>query len=345
MPKLQAITKRVDDIFSGGFPTHDPNIILKQKDNPLSAVDKWDDRPVVKFSFLPPNKVLYSMPGNHHSDAINKANDTKNFDNYVRIIYDPAHKVAGSRVWGRANYENEDPEADTKSFDAQFLAYEFFKRKNPKLRWVFNLSGQDLQYGSEHLDTTKMAKSRILKESQLYELKAKNEALRKSLSRVAKHLGLLNGKLKQEEWRQGGIVSAFRSGTPSETNLSNHKALGNLIQQKYKGIMALKGYYQEEGSDKPTEELSWLVPNANREDMNQYAKVNNQDSFIWGGYTPDKQRFMPPAIYDTKTGEVLQTTYFYPGPFSKMSANPDKEFWSELPTKKKFALKKEKKGK
>jgi len=150
------------------------NISLKDQKNPLTAVAKGNPPDTVyKFSYHPKTgRFLYCYPGEFHIDAMNKAGDEDEFDNYVRVIYDCNNNVAGSRIWGEANYENRDLEADAKSFDAQYAAYKVFIKFDPKLKWVFNLSQKDVtDDGRENLDLSKVSKDRILDETQVEELK------------------------------------------------------------------------------------------------------------------------------------------------------------------------------
>ena len=139
------------------YKTNDSNIVLVQKGNPLSAVDKWNNKQVLKFSYNPfTNTLLYSRPEENHADAIARARDTKNFDQYVRVIYDPERNVAGSRMWG--NEEDYDP-ADSR--DMQDKAFEFFKYFEPKLKWIYDLTNDDLTR-TERLDASKILDERIV---------------------------------------------------------------------------------------------------------------------------------------------------------------------------------------
>ena len=52
------------------YKTDDSNIVLTQKGNPLSAVDKWNNKQVLKFSYSPfTNTLLYSRPEENHAEA------------------------------------------------------------------------------------------------------------------------------------------------------------------------------------------------------------------------------------------------------------------------------------
>jgi hypothetical protein len=147
------------------------DVELSDPKNPLTAYGVHNEKPVYKYSYNPKTgRLLYSYPGENHADAIARVKDTKNFDDYVRIIYVPDSNVAGSRVWGAANYEEGDPEAGTKSFNAQHAAYKFFKKFNPKLKWVLNLTNSDLDKGVESLNLLKVGKNRILDSKQIEEM-------------------------------------------------------------------------------------------------------------------------------------------------------------------------------
>ena len=139
------------------YKTNDPNIVLTEKGNPLSAIDKWDNKRVVKFSYNPfSNLILFSRPGEYHADAIARVKDTKNFDKYVRVIYDPKSNVAGSRIWG--SEEDFDP---AESIEMQDKAYEFFKQFDSKLKWIYDLTNDDLTK-TERLDASKILDERIV---------------------------------------------------------------------------------------------------------------------------------------------------------------------------------------
>ena len=139
------------------YKTNDPNIVLTEKGNPLSAIDKWDNKRVVKFSYNPfSNLILFSRPGEYHADAIARVKDTKNFDKYVRVIYDLQRNVAGSRVWG-----TEDDFDLESSQEMQDRAYGFFKHFDPTLKWVYDLTNDDLTK-SEQLNASKIVNERIV---------------------------------------------------------------------------------------------------------------------------------------------------------------------------------------
>jgi hypothetical protein len=139
------------------YKTNDSNIVLIQKENPLSAVDKWNNERITKFSYNPStNTLFYSRPEEYHADAIARAKDTKNFDKYVRVIYDPERNVAGSRAWG-----SEDGFDPAESRDTQDKAFEFFKQFDSKLKWVYDLTNDDLTR-TERLDASKILDERIV---------------------------------------------------------------------------------------------------------------------------------------------------------------------------------------
>jgi len=139
------------------YKTNDPNIVLIEKGNPLSSIDKWDNKNVLKFSYNPfSNIILYSRPGEYHADAIARFKDTKNFDKYVRVIYDPQRNVAGSRVWG-----TEDDFDPAESIGMQDKAFEYFKQFDSGLKWVYDLTNDDLNK-SEQLNASKIVNERIV---------------------------------------------------------------------------------------------------------------------------------------------------------------------------------------
>lgn len=145
------------------YPTYDKTIVLMDRSNPLSAVDKFDLKPVVKFSYWPEkNKLVYSRPGEFHADGIARIKDIKNFDKYVRIIKDANRDVAGSRVF------SEDKE---ESFEMQHIGYMFFKKYIPKIKWIFNLTNDNLQGRTELLDSKLVNSKFILNESQIEAIK------------------------------------------------------------------------------------------------------------------------------------------------------------------------------
>ena len=149
-----------------------PDIELKDPKNPLSAVGKWNEKPVYKYSYNPRSgRLIFSYPGENHADAISKAKDTNNFDEYIRVIYAPGTNVAGSRVWGASNYEESDPDADIKAFEAQYATFKVFKKFHPRLKWILNLTNDDLNKGVESLNLAKINKNRILEDRQMEELK------------------------------------------------------------------------------------------------------------------------------------------------------------------------------
>jgi len=147
------------------------NLVLNDPKNPLSAMDKWNKKSVYKFSYHPKKgRLLYCYPGQFHIDAISKAGDKDIFDEYVRIIYDPSKNVAGSRVWGDADYFNNSPDTDAKSFKAQYAAFKFFIKFDPNLKWILNLTNKDLT-SNEALNSSRIFKNRILKNTQMEELR------------------------------------------------------------------------------------------------------------------------------------------------------------------------------
>ena len=151
-----------------GYPTYNKNIKLKVKNDPLSAYEIYSDSPIYKFSYLPKdNSVLYSYSGDYHSDAIAQAGKTKHFDDYVRVIYDPKSNVAGSRPWGLDDLDPNNEEAVVRSYNAQYKAYQFFKKNHPGLKWKFNLVNDNLVKGTEKLEAKMQDPKTILNESQI----------------------------------------------------------------------------------------------------------------------------------------------------------------------------------
>ena len=164
------------------------DVELKDPTDPLSAVGKWDRKPVYKFSYNPKTgKLLYSYPGENHADAVARAGDTKHFDDYVRVIYDANRKVAGSRVYGTVDYDASNEKDKVKSFEAQYITSEFFKQFDSTLKWVLDLSNNDLSRGVEALDLTKISKQRILEDRQMKEL-FKSNLESKTVDVILKHL-------------------------------------------------------------------------------------------------------------------------------------------------------------
>ena len=133
-------------------------IILKDVNNPLSAVDAETGEHVYKYSYNPSTgRLLYSYPGDRHAISIAEAGDTKIFDDYVRIIYNYIKNVAGSR--GCGSYSDEE---DTKSFESQYMAFKFFKSFSPNLKWIKDLTNNDLtSEDEEELDLSVVSPDRI----------------------------------------------------------------------------------------------------------------------------------------------------------------------------------------
>jgi len=147
------------------------NIILKDINNPFSAVSS-DGEGVYKYSYNPKTgRLLYSQPGAGHVNAIEAAGDGSKFDEYVRVIYDHSENVAGSRVWGDADIYNKDQEAHVKSFDAQYDTFQFFKKSNPGLKWALDLTQNDISGDDmEELDIAAVS-GRLIEAVQMEELK------------------------------------------------------------------------------------------------------------------------------------------------------------------------------
>ena len=167
------LDQEIRDVVQG-YPTYNKNIKLKVKNDPLSAYDMYSGKPIYKFSYLPKNNsVLFSYPGDYHSDAIGKAGKTKHFDDYVRIIYDPSSNVAGSRPWGLDDLSPNGEEQGVRSYNAQYQAYQFFKKNHPGLKWKFNVVNADLNRGTEKLEAKKQDPKTILNEAQVEKLMKK----------------------------------------------------------------------------------------------------------------------------------------------------------------------------
>ena len=139
----------------------DSNITLKDLNNPLSAVASDTGEPVYKYSYHPKTgNILYSYPGLGHIDAIKRAGDESNFDDYVRIIYDHKTNIGGSRKWGAYG---EDDESKYKSFEPQHQAFRTLQKVNPSLKWVFNLTQNDVTGDErEELNVGAIDSSRIM---------------------------------------------------------------------------------------------------------------------------------------------------------------------------------------
>lgn len=147
------------------------NIKLRDSNNPFSAVGD-NGEGVYKYSYNPKTgRLLYSYPGEGHVNAIERAGDGRKFDEYVRVIYDRSENVAGSRVWGDASVYNQDQEAHVKSFDAQYDTFQFFKKSNPGLKWILDLTNNDVEGDErEELDVD-AARGRVIEATQMEELK------------------------------------------------------------------------------------------------------------------------------------------------------------------------------
>jgi len=162
---MENIFNSIKQLLNENFETSNPNVILTKSGNPLSAIDKWNKKPVVKFAYLPQtNTVLFSSPGDNHASAIHRAKDNINFDKYVRLIYSPETNTMGSRVWGIVDTD----EDKARSYEEQYKAFEYFTRFKPNLKWIFNLTNDDLD-SVEYLDTSKIRKNRILSQNKVRE--------------------------------------------------------------------------------------------------------------------------------------------------------------------------------
>jgi len=165
----EQISEIVKDLNPKVIATDNPSVLLTKEGNPLSAIDKWSKQPVVKFAYLPnTNTVLYSTPGDNHASAIHRAKDNANFDKYVRVIYSPENNTMGSRMWGIV--DNDDDKV--RSYEEQYKAFEYFTKFNPSLKWIFNLTNNDLD-SVEYLDTNKINKNRIQTSTEVKESRAK----------------------------------------------------------------------------------------------------------------------------------------------------------------------------
>ena len=145
------------------FSTRDPNIVLTKEGDPLSAKDTYSGKAVYKYSFHPKtHEILYSHTGEHHSDAIQRAGKSSKFDEYVRIIFDYKNNVIGTRPWGLDDISPNSEKILKKSYDVQYVAYQYFKTRHSGLKWVPNITNADLTYGLEMLESKKLPSERIV---------------------------------------------------------------------------------------------------------------------------------------------------------------------------------------